>query len=631
MRACRALIFAWLWGLMLSSGQTAWAQAQVPIGNKADTTTAGKLQPSPAAPTAAPARPATRLPARARTLKFDMSAADEMRLRRVRRPTTVPDSLAARRAVRELVLALQAEAYLLASADTLRWGRDTVRARLYVGEAFRWAYLHNGNLGDGLLTRAGYREKFFRQAPWRPAEWAALQERILTEAENQGYPFATVGLDSVRLRGRDIAGRVVLRRGPAIYFDSLEIVGSSRTRKEFLARYLQLVPGEPYSQQRVAAAGALLRQLPYVRLRAEPEVRFARHRARVYLLLDERPANQFDGIIGLLPNAAGAGGVQLTGDVTLALRNLRGGGKQLGLQWRKTDAISQLLDASYLHPSFFGTPLQVGATFNLYRQNEAFLTLRPRLEVSYPTARAGRLAFFIEQRSSRLLDTLLRQRTTLPANLDTEFSAYGLGYARASLDDPYFPHRGLLLSVQGAVGSKVIRKNAGLNDSLYRRVALRSTQYSFGGRVEYYRPLSRQTVLLVRLHGEGLLNPRFYLNDLFRLGGLNTLRGFNENEFYTNAYGVGTVELRQFTGPEGYVFVFADQALLQAFAPLLQDRGRPLTGTRDAPGGLGAGLSFRTPAGLFQFAYSLGRSGFLNQPGFSLSRSKIHFGLTSRF
>nr|GFC73379.1 hypothetical protein [Tanacetum cinerariifolium] len=94
----------------------------------------------------------------------------------------------------------------------MRWGRDTVRAQLYVGEQFHWAYLRNGNLGDGLLTRAGYREKFFRHAPWHPADWAALQERILTEAENQGYPFATVGLDSVRLDGQDIAGRPAARR-----------------------------------------------------------------------------------------------------------------------------------------------------------------------------------------------------------------------------------------------------------------------------------------------------------------------------------------------------------------------------------------------------------------------------------
>jgi outer membrane protein assembly factor BamA len=321
--------------------------------------------------------------------------------------------------------------------------------------------------------------------------------------------------------------------------------------------------------------------------------------------------------------------VQFTGDVTINLRNLRGGGKQVGLQWRKTDALSQLLDASYLHPNIFGTPLEVGATFNLYKQTGNYLTLRPRLQVSYPTARAGRLTFFAEQSSSRLLlDSITYVRLgALPNYVDSEYNSYGLGYSRANLDDLYFPHRGLFVSLQGGVGTKTIRRNASISEALYTGVAMRSTQYSLGGRAERYWALGRQGVLLVRARGEGLFNQQFFLNDLFRLGGLNSLRGFTENQFYTNAYGVGTVELRQFTGPEGYVFLFADQAILQAYSfTTTQLSSHAL----DSPTGLGAGLSFRTAAGLFQFVYSVGRSQFLNT-GFSLTNSKIHFGLTSRF
>ena len=280
-----------------------------------------------------------------------------------------------------------------------------------------------------------------------------------------------------------------------------------------------------------------------------------------------------------------------------------------------------------MHPNIFGSPLEVGATFNLYKQNNAFLTLRPRLQVSYPTARAGRLTFFAEQRSSRLLlDSVDYARLgALPDNVDSEYTSYGLGYSRANLDDLFFPHRGLYVSLQGGVGTKTIRRNASINENFYNGLSLRSTQYSFSGRAERYWALGRQGVVLVRLRGEGLFNQQLFLNDLFRLGGLNSLRGFSENQFYTNAYGVGTIELRQFTGPEGYVFIFADQALLKAY--LAADLA---TRALDTPTGLGAGLSFRTPAGLFQFVYSVGRSEFLNT-SFALTNSKIHFGLTSRF
>jgi len=141
-----------------------------------------------------------------------------------------------------------------------------------------------------------------------------------------------------------------------------------------------------------------------------------------------------------------------------------------------------------------------------------------------------------------------------------------------------------------------------------------------GGRLEYYYHAGQQGVLLTRLRGEALFNKRLFLNDLFRVGGLSTLRGFNEFNFYASQYAVSTVEFRQFTGTDAYVFLFVDQAYIR--------RALPNDFYQDYPTGLGAGLSFRTGAGLFQFVYSVGRT--REQP-FSLNASKIHFGITSRF
>lgn len=611
----RALVF-WLLLVALCPGEAARAQ-QAPALNL-------PAPPAPAAapPSAAPGATVLR-PARPVVVQLLTEAPDRPLLRPYRYRTTLPDSLAALREVRTLVLALQADAYLTASADEVRWHRDTLRVQLYVGEKFRWARLRNGNLGDGLLTRAGYREKLFREQPLQPQEWARLQQNILHEAENQGYPFATIGLDSVALRGADVEGRIVLRRGPAVVFDSLQIVGKTKTRARFLTKYLQLEPNQPFSQQRVQEAARRLRQLPYLQLKAEPEVRFARGRARVYFLLEDRTSNQFDAIVGVLPNpnpGIGQKRIQITGDVTINLRNISGGGKGIGVQWRKLDANSQLLDAQYVHPAFFGTPLELDGSFNLLKQDTLFLTSRPRLQLAYPLANAGRLSFFVEWRNSRLLttDTTLRQ---LPANIDSRFTSYGLAYTWSTLDDPYFPRRGLLATGQGSIGTKRISKNANLSEALYDGLALRSTQVSLGLRVEQYFRVGRSGVLLARLRGEALVNERLFLNDLFRVGGLATLRGFNELNYYASQYAVGTVEFRQFTGPDAYVFLFVDQGYLRRDLP-----ADPLP--HDTPTGLGAGLSFRTGAGQFQFVYALGRD---QQQRFALNAGKIHFGITSRF
>lgn len=620
-RVWRLLLFV----LGLAAGPAAAQVTSSPVTTpNLPGTQAPPLPPRPRAPRDSVRQARLLPPARPKVIRFDAEAADQDLLRRYRPRLTAPDTLAALEQVRQLVLALQTDSYLTASADELRWYHDTLAVRLYVGEKFRWARLQRGNVTEDVLSRSGFRERLYAGQPLQPAELARLQQRVLDGAENEGYPFAQVRLDSVQLRGADISARLHIERGPVVLFDSVRVVGKSKTKPRFLMKYLQIVPGQPYSQQRVDDAARLLRLLPYVQLREEPQVRFARGRARIYLLLDDRNANQFDAIVGVLPNSAAAAGqkrVQVTGDVTLNLRNIGGGGKQLGVQWRKVDAASQQLDAGYQHPNFFGTPIDVAGTFNLFKQDSSFLTLRPRLQLSHTSAQAGRFSVFVEQRNSRLLSRReLPRLTVLPDNIDSRYTAYGLDVTRSSLDDPLFPRRGTLLMAQGAVGTKAIRRNAEVKPELYDGLPLRTTQVTFSGRAEHYFRVGRQGVLLTRLRGEALVNRRLFLNDLFRLGGLATLRGFNELQFYAAQYGVGTVELRQFTGPEAYVFLFADQAYLR--------QGLPDAPGEDAPTGLGAGLSFRTGAGIFQFVYSVGRT---NGQPFAFNASKIHFGITSRF
>ncbi len=569
------------------------------------------------------------------------TTADQAVLRRLRPKTVAADSAAALTAVRDLILALRADAYLTASADTLRWlttisappvRRDSVAVRLHLGRRLRWATIRaTDDIPDGLLARAGFRERLLRGQPLRPPELARLQQRILAEAEDHGYPFARVTLDSVRWLDGDarISGVLRLTRGPLILLDSIQVQGEAHVSRGFLSRYLQLYPGQPYSQQKLVAATRLLKQLPYLQTGNAPRIQFARDRARITFFLADRRANQFDGIVGVVPVSSplpGQARTQITGEVNLAVRNIRGGGKSFTLNWRKADAQSTAFDASYSHPGLLGSPLEVGATFNLVRQANSFVTTRPRLEFTYPTARYGRVSFFTEFRTSRLLaDSTFRQLTALPANLDSRFTSYGLAYALNRLDDPFFPRQGWLLTGTAGAGNKVISRNADVPERLYAPLRLRTTQFQGALRAERHLRLGRSATLVARVRSEGLYNgDRLFENDLFRLGGLQSLRGFTEWQFFVSTYAVATAEYRVFTGEDSYVFLFADQGYYRRDRVQSTSLARP----QDWPAGAGLGLTFGTGAGVFQFVYAVGRAA--NQPA-SLTRGRIHFGITGRF
>ncbi len=575
-------------------------------------------------------------------LRWHLTAPDRAAVRRLRLPDRAPDSLAALAAVRDVVQGLRADAWLTASADSLFWPRrDTLRTTLHLGPRVRWATVRGtDDVPDGLLARAGFRERLLRNQIFRPAELVRLQQAVLRECEDHGYPFAQVRLDSVRwlLPAADAATEPVsaslsavlkLERGPLILMDSVLVEGPVNISRGFLSRYLQIFPGQPYSQARLAAAARLLKQLPYLQSTAAPRVQFAGERARITFFLADRRANQFDGIVGVLPinnPVPGAKRVQVTGEVNLALRNIKGGGKSLNLNWRRADALSTALDAGYAHPGLLGSPLELVATFNLLRQANQFVTTRPRLEFAYPTARRGRVSFFAEFRASRLLsDSTFKLLTTLPANVDSRYPNYGLSYAFNALDDPFFPRRGWNLGLTGAAGNKTIRRNPDVPEALYATVRPRTTQLTGALRVERYLRTGRSASLVARLRSEGVYNAdRLFENDLFRLGGLASLRGFNEWQFFVSSYAVVTTEYRVFTGDDAYVFLFADQGYYRRDRTPASSAARPT----DWPGGAGLGLTFSTGAGVFQFVYAVGRSA--DQTA-SLTRGKIHFGITGRF
>ena len=531
-----------------------------------------------------------------------------------------PDSAEAVKEAKALVYRLQQDGYLLASADSLYLRRDTLHVKLHLGQRYEWAQLRNGNLSEGVLIESGFREKFYRDVPFKPAEYVRLQQRILNYAERNGYPFASVWLDSIKIENGRIEAALMVEKAFVVTYDSLAIIGDTKTQPKFLMRYLHLLPGQIYNQDQVNASQRMVTQLPYIKQTRSPQVQFVRDKAKVFYFLEDRQANQVDGVVGFLPDPTRQDKLLITGEANLNIRNIKGTGKQLGLQWRRVNKGSVILNGEYLHPNLFGTPFELGAKGNLLKQDSSFITIQPRLQLSYYTIKYGKFSVFTEWRNSRVLSSANVQRLQTLDLADARTNTYGLNYLWNNLDDFYFPRRGRLVELQLAAGKKTLLRNSDLERSFYDTLDLKTTQLGLGLRVENFMRISKNSALLTRLRGEALLNDQIFLNDMYRIGGLNTLRGFDEYFFFASSYAIGTLEYRLFTASDSYVLLFYDQAYYRSDLENSE--------ASDFPFGVGGGISFSTGAGIFQLVYSLGKS---EQQPISLKYSKIHFGITSKF
>lgn len=530
----------------------------------------------------------------------------------------VTDSLAAQRQISSLLTSFHGAGYFNASVKVLSTAEEKVAVRVNSGEQYQWAFITEGNIPQILSNKTGFSNRFY---PGRPFNYHALNkffQHIIVESENTGYPFASIGIDSVKIADNAVRGVLNYSAGPLITFDSISIKGAQKVKKSWLSTYLGLHYGKPFNQSLVDGIEGKIEKLGFLELTAPIQVTFQNSEATVILSVRSTKTNMVNGIVGFFPNARKDGSLLITGELELDLKNLFTTGKRLQVRWQKLKPLSQFLLLAYDHPNVLKTPLHLSTSYELLKEDSSFINRNGFIALQHETA-AGAISFFTEMKRSRLLNTKhLDNQTDLPEVNDFDLNYYGVGYKfhkSSALSKPP-----IALAIEAAVGKKSIKKNSSFQAAAYDGLQQNSLQYQFKGLFQYNIPLTRSFVLHHKLSAAKMINDRLFINDLFRVGGLNSLRGFNENYFFASDYMLSNLELQFHYEPGGYAFVFYDQSWLYF------DTGESYF--KDYPLGLGAGLNFTTASGLISLAYALGNS--KEQP-LNFRISKFHFGYIANF
>ncbi|HHL52063.1 MAG TPA: hypothetical protein ENJ39_01700 [Flammeovirgaceae bacterium] len=507
--------------------------------------------------------------------------------------------------------------YLLANIDSLQMQGETWRAQIHVGQRYRWQALGVRGIPEELLSKAGYRQHNFDGRLFSVKEFSRLVENLLSLAAENGHPFATLKLDAIAVDSNRVSATLVYHAGPEIRYDSLALVPPNLVKPAFLAAYLHILPGELYQLKTIRQLPLNLSRLPYLNPADTFTLSYRDGRCRITLPLQAVKANKIDGLIGFLPSQKVDNKLLVTGYVNLELHNLFRAGKYLRLAWQQFNRQSQTLNLAYRHPNLFASPVGLSGDFNLLRQDTAFLQTAFHLQAFY-RQRYWEVWFKGAFRSSRPL-AVPADSLSLPAIADYKLRQAGAGLAYSTLTDAINPIGGGRAFAEGLVGSKQINKSPGVAESVYDSLALRPLQTAWQAGGEYNLRLGR---LLVG-HADATVaaifsNERLFVNDLLRLGGVSSLRGFNDLELYVSEYALLRLELRLLMGSDSRLFLFYDQAFT---------RNRVYEQS-DTPLGFGGGLVLNTGAGMLQLVYALGVS---DQQSLSLAQSRIHVGYVARF
>jgi outer membrane protein assembly factor BamA len=516
---------------------------------------------------------------------------------------------------------LHMKGYLEATADSVRKTVDSLVFEVRRGNQYHWLKLSNGNVSEDALRSAGFKERTYKSAKLQFTKVRRVLKNTQTWYENNGYPFARVFLDSIEFRGAEAQAKLCAKAGTLNTIDSLSWRGSAKISKVFLYNYLGIKPGDAYNEQAILQIEDRVKELPFITQTKPADVFLLESQSLIRLYLDNRKASSFSGLVGFLPNNEKDGKLLITGEGIVKLKNALGKGEAFDAEWKRLQAATQSLSIRVSWPFLFNLPIGLDGAFNLYKRDTSFLNVQQSLGIQYIQKGNDYLKAFVEQRISSRLGAAVTQNVTLqPDYADVSSLSYGLEWNRSRLDYRYNPRKGFRILARSAAGTRKLNEEDVGQENPGAAQNSRFLQISGLLDVDGFIPMFRQTTINIGFNGAFLSTERMFENELARIGGNSSIRGFDEESIFASTYLIGTLEYRYLLEQNSYLFLFGNGAWYENVAV-----NRNI---RDWPYGFGAGLSFETRAGIFSISYALG-SQFGNPIEFR--SAKVHIGISSLF
>ncbi len=513
------------------------------------------------------------------------------------------DSLQLNIALKKKIESLRFKGYFNLILLKYEWNKKDLNVEVDLGKLFEGISISNGNIEDATIAYQIKKKKVFNLE-----ELQVFYESVIQHYENNGYPFVTIGLDSFVFKNEKIEAKIVVVQNSPVKVDSIIIVGNAKLSPNFLYSYLNIKQQDYYAENKIAKIDKRLQNLGYVDFVKPSEIVFSGEKARVNIFINQKNANQFDGVIGFLPSA-NSSKVQLTGDFKLKLQNTLKRGEMIDLNYKGLPNQSQQLLTNINFPYLFLSKVGFYVDFQFFKRDSSFLNLNSKIAFTFSLAPEKYLSLFIENYRS----SLINQKASNKIN-GVQSVFYGAGADIDKTDNFLSPRKGYQLKLSLGVGQRDIQN---LENSTQ---PIKNVQYKSSVDFNYYLKLSNHFNIFLHQQSAFLSGRQLYENEVFRIGGFKTLRGFLEQSLLVNSYAVQTSELRYYIEKKSFLFTFYDQAWTQSAL------GSGIK--NNYPFGLGAGINFETKLGMVSFSYALGKQ--QNNP-INLQKGNIHFGIVSNF
>ena len=430
-------------------------------------------------------------------------------------------------------------------------------------------------------------------------EFSDLTNQLLEQIDRKGNSFSEITYVNPLLKNDTLFLEMKISNSSSRKIDKVITRGYEDFPKKFISKYFLIDKNTVFSKQKLNQVSALSNKLDFIKEKKAPEVLFKKDSTHLYLFLDKIGTSSFDGLVNFSSKENGKG-LLLNGNLDLKLNNTFNTGEKFEIIWNKvSDEKTDFKINSYV-PYILNSKFSTTLEFYLYRQDSTFINTNFELKTDYSINQKSHASILYSSEKSNYL-------LNISNNDLASYSNYfiGLGYElkKSSTSNLYKYKNGLNLNL--TIGKRKTDTES-INQLKFHFSAFANVQINNRG----YLNIKNESGLLT--------SKNYLLNELFRIGGANSIRGYNEQSIFTNGYSYSNIEFRYSLDTSSYLYSITD---LGVYKENTTNKIKKLLG-------IGAGYQFRINNNLVNLGYVISTNSSTNA---KLNSSRLVVRWTSFF
>ena len=430
-------------------------------------------------------------------------------------------------------------------------------------------------------------------------ESEAFLNYAIKKLEAEGFAMAKAQLKNIKKHNHYISADLIITSDKKRQLNDIVINGYDKFPEGHKKNLKRLFKKRTFNQENLEKLYKDIAQFQFVKQTKYPEILFTKDSTKVFVYLEKAKSNSFDGFIGFTNDENKK--LIFNGYLDLTLNNAMNSGEKLALYWKSNGMDQKTFRVGAEIPYVFKSPIGMKVQLNIFKQDSTFQNTQTAIDFGYYFNYNTRL--YLGYQSAESSD-IKNTNTVLLSDFKNKFYTSNFEFVAYKEDDYLFPEKSNI-NIKLGTGSRNSKFQS--NNQFFGSVNLSHNFY-----------FNQKNIINIKSFNYYLQSDNYITNELYRFGGINSIRGFNENSLQGNTFSSLLTEYRLVLSPSIYIHSIMDYAYFQ-------DKTTNLNGNLL---GLGFGFGLLTKNGLFNFVYANGSS---KDQAVQLSNSVVHISLKASF